>query len=282
MRFAARTAVLTALSAVALAAAPDKDGATVTAYLGQSPASQFALPQGLSEISGVAVASANTVFAHDDNYAIVYELDLKSGRTVRAFALGKPTVKADFEDIAVRDGYVYLLTSDGRIFEAPIGENRKRVLYNAYDTGVGAHCETEGLANGTSEGDFLILCKKAHEAEFKDRLVIYSWNLHARRPVAVPWLNISLDGLVPKLEQANFHPSAFVWRHERGTLIVVSAKGHTAIEIDQQGRLLDRFKIDKEQHPQPEGMALMPDGRLVLSDQGPNGQGKISVYSPPP
>jgi hypothetical protein len=281
MRFAARTIVLMAACASALGAAPGKDGATVSAYLRQTPAIQFYLPEGLTEISGLAVASENTVYAHDDNNAIVYEVDLKSGKATKAFALGKPTVKGDFEDIAVRDGYVYLLTSDGRLYEAPVGENRKRVLYNAYDTGVGTHCETEGLVNGAAEGDFLILCKKAHEVALKDRLVIYTWNLHDRTPVTTPWLNVSLDGLVEKLDQANFHPSAFAWRRDSGTLIIVSAKGHSAIEIDQQGRLIDRVKLDKVDHPQPEGLTLMPDGRLVLSDEGSRGHGKISVYNLP-
>jgi hypothetical protein len=281
MRFTAQITVLAALSAIAAAAPPVKDGATVSAYLRQAPAKQFYLPEGLTEISGLAVASNNTVYAHDDNYAIVYEVDLGSEKAIKAFALGKPTVKGDFEDIAERNGYVYLLTSDGRLFEAPVGENRKRVLYNAYDTGVGEHCETEGLANGPEEGEFLILCKKAHDVAFKDRLIIYIWNLHDRKPVATPWLNVSLDGLVEKLDQANFHPSAFYWRRERGTLIIVSAKGHSAIEIDQQGRLVDRIKLDKEQHPQPEGLTLMPDGRLVLSDEGSRGHGKISVYNVP-
>ena len=281
MRLGLRTIAFMSLSAIAVAAAPVKDGATVSTYLRQTPAKQFYLPTGLTEVSGLAVASNNTVFAHDDNYAIVYEVELSSAKTLKAFALGNPTVKADFEDIAARDGYVYLLTSDGRIFEAPVGENRKRVRYNTYDTGVGVHCEADGLANGPAEGDFLILCKKTHEVEFKDRLVIYSWNLHARAPVAAPWLNVSLDGLVEKLDQGNFHPSAFVWRRDRGTLIIVSAKGHSAIEIDQHGRLVDRIKLDKEEHPQPEGLALMPDDRLVLSDEGSPGHGKISVYSLP-
>jgi hypothetical protein len=281
MQFAARATLLMAVYGSVMAASPGQDGATVSGYLGQAPAAQFYLPEGLREISGLAVASNNTVYAHDDNYAIVYEVDLNLKRAVKAFALGKPTVKGDFEDIAVRNGYVYLLTSDGRLYEAPVGENRKRVRYNAYDTGVGTHCETEGLVNGAAEGEFLILCKKAHETEFKDRLVIYNWNLHDRTPVATPWLNVSLDGLVEKLDQANFHPSAFAWRHDRGTLIIVSAKGHSAIEIDQQGRLVDRIKIDKVEHPQPEGLTLMPDGRLVLSDEGSPGLGKITIYNVP-
>lgn len=281
MRRAAQTAVLLALSVPAGAAAPVTDSVTLSAYLRQAPVREFYLPEGLSEVSGITVASNDTVYAHDDNYAIVYEVALTTEKAIKAFALGDPTIKADFEDIAAHDGYVYLLTNDGRIFEAPVGENRKRVRYNAYDTGVGAHCETEGLANGAAEGEFLIVCKKARDAEFKDRLVIYRWNLQDRKPVTTPWLNVSLDGLVPKLDQANFHPSALVWRHDKGTLIILSAKGHSAIEIDQQGRSIDRVKLDKELHPEPKGLAMMPDGRLVISNMGARGHGKISVYSVP-
>jgi uncharacterized protein YjiK len=281
MRTVALLLVLAAASATAIAAAPARVGATLSNYLRNPPVKQFFLPGGLSEISGLAVASDDTVYAHDDNYAIVYEINLTSEKTIKAFALGKPTIKGDFEDISVRGGNVYLLTSDGHLYEAPVGENRKRVRYNAYDTGVGEHCESEGLAIGPDDGDFLILCKKMHQAELKDRLVIYIWNLHSRTPVATPWLNVSLDGLVDKLDQANFHPSAFIWRRERGTLIIVSAKGHSAIEIDQQGNLLDQLRLDKLQHPQPEGLTQMPDGRLIMSDEGPRGQGKLSVYAAP-
>ena len=99
--------------------------------------------------------------------------------------------------------------------------------------------------------------------------------------MAAPWLNVTLDGLVEALDQANFHPSAFVWRRDKGTLMIVSAKGHSAIEIDLQGRLVDRIKLDKQLHPQPEGLTLMPDGRLIVSDEGPRGHGKISVYGVP-
>jgi hypothetical protein len=266
---------------LAAAAPPGRSATSISAYLSHPPDRQFFLPPGLSEISGLAVASPNSVYAHNDDFAIVYEIALDTGKTIKAFALGKPTVKGDFEDIAVRGGYVYLLASDGRLFEAPIGGHRQRVRYNVYDTGVGTHCETEGLSNGPQDGDFLILCKKPHEEPLKDRLVIYLWNLRDRAPVVSPWLNVPLDGLVEPLDQANFHPSALYWRRDRGSFLIVSAKGHSAIEIDEQGRLIDRLKLNKEEHPQPEGLTLMPDGRLVLSDEGPRGHGKISIYTLP-
>lgn len=269
------------LTGAAAAPLPGKGAATISAYLSKAPARQFFLPQGLDEISGLAVASSDSVYAHNDENGIVYEIELGTGKVVRAFALGKPTAKGDFEDIAVRGGYVYLLTSDGRVFEAPLGEHRKRVLYNVYDTGVGVHCETEGLATGPKDDDLLILCKQPHDAALKDHLVMYLWSVHDRSPVASPWLNVPLDGLVAPLQQANFHPSAFYWRRERGTFVIISAKSHAAIEIDQQGRLIDRVKLDKQDHPQPEGLTMMPDGRLILSDEGARGHAKISIYAPP-
>ena len=110
MQFAQRAILLIAVSAGVLAAAPGQDGATVSGYLRQAPAKEFYLPEGLREISGLAVASNNTVYTHDDNYAIVYEVDLNLQKAIKAFALGKPTVKGDFEDIAVRDGYVEGIT----------------------------------------------------------------------------------------------------------------------------------------------------------------------------
>jgi hypothetical protein len=286
----AATTVLLALAAAAApqAPAPAKvapakaaPATTLEQYFARPAVKSFYLPDGLTETSGLAVAGPDSVFTHNDSHGIVWEVDLATGRVVRAFALGKPTEKADFEDIAVRAGNVYLLVSDGRLYEAPIGEHRKRVRFNVYDTGVGSHCETEGLSNGPHDGEFLILCKKPHEKQFKDRLVMYLWSLADRAPVGKPWLDVSLDGLVEPLDQANFHPSAFYWRRELGRFVIVSAKGHSAIEIDESGRLIDRVKLDKVEHPQPEGLTMMPDGRLVISDEGQSrGHGKIEVYDP--
>jgi uncharacterized protein YjiK len=259
---------------------PSQAPPALSAYLAHQPR-QFAMPAGLTEISGLAVASPDSVYAHDDNYGIVYELDLASGRVTRAFALDKPTVKADFEDIAERAGHIYLLVSDGRLFEAPLGQHRHRVRYNVYDTGVGSHCETEGLAPGPGDDEFLILCKKPYEDALKDRLVIYKWSLAERKAVGDPWLDVSLDGVIPPLEQATFHPSGFYWRHETASFLIICARNHTAIEVDEQGRLVNRTKLDKQQHPQPEGITLMPDGRLVIADEGHGGRGRLSVYSPP-
>ncbi|MFO1186571.1 MAG: SdiA-regulated domain-containing protein [Alphaproteobacteria bacterium] len=280
MRRAVIAALCAAFGICASAGSAQERGGLARA-LTNTPEREFYLPKGLSEVSGLTPASDHSVFAHNDEYGIVYEIDLGTGKVVKAFALGKPTVKGDFEDIVARGGSVYLLTSDGRIYEARVGEHRKRVLYNVYDTGVGERCETEGLTIGPAGDDFLILCKIIRDPALKERLVVFAWNLRERTPVSTPWLNVPLDGLIEELDQANFHPSAFAWRRDAGTLVIVSAKGRTAIEVDLQGRLISRVKLEKRRHNQPEALTFMPDGRFLLGDEGVRGRGKISVYAPP-
>ena len=49
----------------------------------------FQLARGLTEISGLAVASENSVYAHNDEHGIIYEIALSNGEIVAAFALGE-------------------------------------------------------------------------------------------------------------------------------------------------------------------------------------------------
>ena len=281
MRRGARAALLVWIGIATAAAWAAPGTPALVTYLTQRPERQFFLPVGLSEISGLAAASEGTVYALAANYGIVYEVELESGKVIKAFALGKPTVKADFEDIAVRGDYVYLLTGDGRIFEAPKGENRKRVRYNVYDTGVGEHCETEGLVQGPSDDEFLILCKQARERAFENRLTIFIWSLREQTRAATPWLSVSLDGLVEASGRANFRPSTFAWRRDLDRLLIVSATDHTATEIDRRGSLIGRVTLDRRTHWKPQALALMPDGRLIVGDEGPHGRGRLAVYSVP-
>jgi len=113
------------------------------------------LPSGLAEVSGLAVASDRTVYAHDDEHGIVYEIDVLSGEMGAIFALGHPTIRGDFEGIATYDGLIYLITSDGLLFETQIGAHKERVPFNSYSTGIGEFCEIEGLTVKQANSIFL-------------------------------------------------------------------------------------------------------------------------------
>lgn len=243
----------------------------------------ISLPPSLREISGLAMATENSVFTHNDEHAIVHEIDITQGRTVRIFALGDPTIEGDFEGIAYAAGHIYLITSDGIIYDAIPGADRQRVAYRAYDTAIGPVCEIEGLSNAPSSGHLLILCKRLHRDEDEPRLEIYRWALGAEHAEADPWLSMPLSKILAKHEFGEFRPSTIDWDPHRARLIIVSGQSRLFLQIDPQGQLIDSRRLDVDRHRQIEGLAILPGCRLVLADEGTETrEAQLTVYPCPP
>ncbi len=243
------------------------------------PSNQISLVKGLKEISGLAAASDDSVYAHNDEHGIVYEVSIEDGKVSAAFALGDPTVKADFEGIAAVGDRVYLLTSTGLIYEARIGGHRQRVKFNVFDTGAGDFCEAEGLALTSSSDEFLILCKKAHTSSLSDRLIVFRWGLSERLPVKSPWINIPFSNFLAQNQTKEFRPSAIEWDATNQLTIILSARDNRLVAVDQNRRVAYTHVLSSEAHLQAEGVALMRSGDLVIADEGAGrGPGKLSIY----
>jgi len=236
----------------------------------------FLLPKGLREISGLAAASATSIYAHNDEYGIIYEISVTDGAILKAFALGRPT----FEGIAVLDKHIYLMTSNGRIFEAPVSAHGARAVFNVYDTGLSDKCEFEGLATGAAPGDFLLLCKRSAPELPVAAINIYRWSIEDRRQPAAPWASIPLSSFLTEDEARTFQPSAIERRAADGVLIIVSATNAMMVEVTQAGALVSKKALGVSAHPQAEGLALLPSGAVVIADEGARrGPGRITVYS---
>lgn len=247
--------------------------------LNSEKAQKFSMPKGLTEVSGLAVASQNSVYAHNDEFAIIYEIDLDNGDILRAFALGDPTRKGDFEGIAVEEDRVYLINSSGHLFEAPIGNHRERVKFNLYDTGVGDFCEVEGLSNAGRPGEFFILCKQARESDAMPMLSIFKWSLRERLSLEAPWFDVLSASL--GIENAEkFLPSAIEWDDATDSYVIISARNNAFIWVTAQGEVRSQQRLTREEHRQAEGLALMPDGRVIIADEGQGKKpGMLTIYS---
>jgi len=244
------------------------------------------LPPRLTEISGLAVASDQTVYAHDDEYGIIYELDISTGEAISIFALGNPTLSEDFEGIAVHGKWIYLITSDGVLFESPIGAHRKRVSYNRYETGIGELCEVEGLAvkseiksDPSADPTFLILCKSPREKYYRDRLTVFKWTFGARMDAPTHFLSIDRDLILTSKEQRRFNPSAIEWVVKDQSIFVISARNRQVLHLNEEGDVLSKHLLDELGHPQSEGLTIMPNGDWIIADEGQGGNpGTLSRY----
>ena len=106
--------------------------------LSESSPRQFILPKKVSEASGLTMTDDGRLFVHDDERAVVYQIDYSSGVIVKQFALGRFGVKGDFEDIAVKGRTFYLVRSDGVLFEFPEGGDGQTVDFRTYKTQLSA------------------------------------------------------------------------------------------------------------------------------------------------
>lgn len=239
----------------------------------------IALPPYLLEVSGLAAAGPNSVFAHDDEHAIVHEINVETGEIIRSFALGDPTIAGDFEGIATAKGKLYLVTSDGLIYAFNAGEDRTRVTYRTHDTGIGPRCEIEGLSRAPGGDHLLILCKRLRRGEDVHRLEIYRWELGTEHAPQDPWIEIALDSFLNRQEQAEFGPTGLEWDEEHGRFLIVSARNRLLIDLSLDGTVLSKRRLDGKRHQRVEGIAILEGCRLALADEGNvTSRARLAVY----
>jgi uncharacterized protein YjiK len=232
------------------------------------------LPFELAEISGLSPAGGSSVFAQNDEQAKIFEVDIRSGKVLRAVSLGRPPVVGDFEAITVAGADAALITSRGVLLTAKLRQGARTLSFRTADTALGDGCEIEGLAHADADGGYFIACKHAGR-----RLLIYRWSAHSGAEKAV---DMSLRDAVPNPKA--FRVTDLVHDPRSGTLLVLDSAAGAILEVSLKGKPVGYWRLGGV-HPQAEGLALLGDGRLVVADEGRIGDGKLTpaaltVYKP--
>ncbi|MBT8132330.1 MAG: SdiA-regulated domain-containing protein, partial [Gammaproteobacteria bacterium] len=241
---------------------------------------QWKLPGKLREISGL-VFHDGRLFGHNDQLGIVYELDYQKARLVKAFALGEKTARSDFEGIAVANNHFYMINSDGRLYMASEGGNGERVKYKTQSTQLGKKCEIEGLAYSPLENNLLIVCKQARTKALKNRIAIFKWSLSQNKLLEDETLIIKVSTVRQQLKAKDFNPSGIEIDTKTGNLLLIAARQRAIAEFDSDGKLLRALTFPlASRHRQAEGIALTPDGILIIADEGGRKKARLAIYQP--
>jgi len=239
---------------------------------------QIRLSRGLEEISGLAISPDGRVFAHNDERAIIYELEVESGRILKAFSAGSRGVRGDFEGIALAGSRFYLATSSGEIVETGEGSPGSAMDYRVHLTGLGEKCELEGLAFDPDANTLLLPCKEPRSRELRGHIVVFSMDIGSMRVATVPRIFLPLDELEELDLEASFFPSGIEVHPETGNIFLISAREEAILEFTPQGSLLAGRKLRRKTHPQAEGITFGPDGALLLADEGQGKRGSLTRY----
>lgn len=238
---------------------------------------QWSLPDKLREISGLALTEDQRLLAVADESAIVYEIDYDDGHLVKAFALGDKVVLGDFEGIAVLEGDVWLMTSEGNLYQAPEGENGQRVDYQRFDTRLDDNCEFEGLTAVPSRQTLALICKDDKKNKKKR---VFEWQLANAEIQRVADFALPVKQMEKAVDRKKVNPSGLAVDPVTGNWLVLAAKQHAIFELDHEGELIGVImQLDEARHRQAEGIAVTRDGRMIIADEAGSGQARLSVYS---
>jgi uncharacterized protein YjiK len=240
-----------------------------------APAGRFEMPGRLDEISGLAMDGEGRLFAHDDERARIHEIDVRTGEVGRPFSL-RGDVRGDFEGIAIAGERFFMITSQGLLYEFREGTEGAEVAYRVTDTGLGASCEVEGLDHDPADDVLYLGCKRTSPDQ--GMIVVHRLPLDPARARLDP-LHVARSQLAAFGLDDDFQPSA-VLVTPAGTLLVASAVGEMLIEVDVAGRVLAGVELDRDRHPQPEGLTIGPDGALYVSDEQNDQDAQVTIYRP--
>jgi hypothetical protein len=252
---------------------------TLSRYdLAAPPADRWELPKALQEISGLAVDSAGRIFAHDDEQAIIYQLDLATHRVVKRFSFGLPAVRGDFEAMAVVGRQVILTTSDGVLYAGREGRDGESVPYVTQPTGVGRDCEVEGMVYEAAGRALLFACKTPRTQALVGHLAVLRWSLDRKALDPRPWIFLRLSEITRGLRGHGFHPSELLRVPGNGHYLVLSGREHAIAEFTPAGKVVAVAHLRRRDYRQAEGLAFAPDGALLVSDEGAGQRGTVTVY----
>lgn len=249
-----------------------------------TPETRVELPEALNEISGLASVLTEgggaRLFAHDDEKSVIHELDAKTFRILKSFTLQSRYGRGDFEGLTVigPGPRFALLSSDGRVLlfdDTPANGVANATLI---DTKAGRDAELEGILFEPSTGE-LLLARKVARRKGDDDILLLRFRL-PEGPAGVP-LRLGSGG-VRKATQGgkDFRMSDVCRDPASGHYILLSSHADALLEIDRTGPIVATRRLPKDRHRQPEGIAILPGGRLAIADEASGGRATITVYRP--
>ena len=238
------------------------------------PDRTYKLPSQLKEISAVVVSDTEPIaWAVNDEQAKLFRIDLNDGSVEVGKKFAKP---GDYEGIELIDGAVIVARSDGKLWRIDAEGVRKvsSPLDKRYDV--------EGLGWDPRRSRLLVACKgKAGRGDEFDRskavyaiqLPSFEWSERPAFVVKRATLSRFLAehphvGRKPGAAKS-FAPSAIGVDPVTDSLYILSSTGRMLVVLDAVGeKILEVISLDRNVHPQPEGLAFDREGSLYISNEG--------------
>ncbi len=263
------------------------DGLIEGYRLGQ-PTEIIQLPDTLREVSGLTQMDSSSIACIQDENGLIFIYDLRVREITKTYAFG---LDGDYEGIARIGDTLFVLRSDGNLFRiSAFGTEAFRT--EELMTGIPAH-NNEGLCYDPVGKQLLIASKsKAGKgSQFKDKRLIFGFNTVTNRLDDEPFMTIDLDDLrqyaisqgirLPEKKNrkkvtakpvVKLKTSAICFHPVTGNLYLLSAAEHLLCIFRPDGSLLEMTMLDPVLFNKPEGITFLPNGEMLITNEGQEGK----------
>ncbi len=252
------------------------------------PDKSVVLPDILHEVSGVTIIDSVSIGCIQDEKGVLFIYDMGSNsirKSVNFFS------KGDFEGIAKAGNIMFVLRSDGTLFEIADFESDEFTV-TRHRTGIPC-MENEGLCYDTDNNRLLIACKgKAEKGSGQgEKRYVYGFDLKSKTLTKDPVYTFDIKSIKMfaadkniKLPQKSkkkssktvpdikFRPSEIGIQPVTKDLFLLSAEEHLLFVFNNNGSIKNITRLDRVLFNQPEGIAFFGNRDMLISNEGQNGR----------
>ncbi|MFN6378734.1 MAG: hypothetical protein ACK4WD_05630 [Flavobacteriales bacterium] len=251
-----------------------------------APDRSSVLPDILHEISGLTDIDSTTFACIQDENGILFIYDTGKDAITEQY---KFNIDGDYEGITRVDRTIYVLKSDGVLFEITDYDSKDFKL-TSYVTGIPAN-NNEGLCYDMDNKRLLIACKGniGKGPEFKDKRVIYGFDLKTKTLSQEPVFDFDLQ-VIKEFATKNNIETPTKTRKRKGKqisepfikfrtsdidihpltnkLFLLSASDHLLFIFDMKGNLEHIEQLDPTMFNKAEGITFYDNGDMLITNEG--------------
>lgn len=253
-------------------------------YNFKAPDIQITLPDTLREISGFTIIDNETVACVQDENGIIFIYDIKKQKIKRQFKFAE---NGDYEGITIALNKLYVLRSDGMLFEIE-NFNSKKPSIKKHITNISCN-NNEGLCYLPESNSLLIACKGKSTIQTNKPFnrLIYSFNLTTYKLDPQPFLEIDRAELMIYAQNHNFNfikkttkngkvvempfkinPSEIAIHPASNDIYILSATDYCVFIYSKDKQLKHIEPLNKTLFNKAEGLSFSADGDLLISNEG--------------
>lgn len=232
----------------------------------ENPDISYEMPELLKEVSGITIGSQDVIYCIQDELGAIFEYNIKEQKISNFYRF---TDIGDFEDLAIHKEVIYILRSDGNLFEYDL-KNKSKTRQTMLQIN---SLNMEGLC--FNDGYLYIACKAASINQSETKRMVYRANTDTLENIE-PYLEINILDLssfltkhYPELEVTSFtfNPSAVAIHPLSKEMYILSAENRF-IAVYRDKQLINIIPLSPDVYYKPEGLAFYQNGDLLISSEG--------------